>query len=75
MRKAIEEAIPDVWERVEKGDFAPVLGWLRAHVHDRGHVLEAPEIVREAVGDRDHVGDLLDHLWSRHGALYGASRS
>lgn len=74
MGRAIEAALPDLWDRVADGDFAPILGWLRERVHARGHLLEAPEIVREAVGERDHVADLLGYLWSRHGALYGVSR-
>lgn len=71
---AIEEAIPDLWRRVERGDFAPILGWLREHIHQKGHLLEAPEIVRAAVGDRDHVEDLLTYLWGRQGAMYGVTR-
>lgn len=63
--------LPDLWTRVERGDFAPILGWLRTRVHDRGHTADAPVIVRDIIGDRDPVADLVEHLWSRHGALYG----
>ncbi len=72
--RTIEAAIPDLWARVERGDFAPVLAWLREKIHDFGHLNEAPEIVRAAVGERDHVEDLLAHLWGRQGALYGVTR-
>ena len=74
LRCAIEAAIPNMWQLVEAGEFAPILAWLRTHVHDRGHVVEAPAIVRDAVGERDHVADLLDQFWARHGALYGLVR-
>lgn len=70
----LERELPDLWERVEGGDFAPVLAFLREKVHDHGHVLEAPQIVKDAVGERDHVQDLLDYLWARHGVLYGVER-
>ncbi len=63
--------IPGFWELVERGQFAPILGWLRTRVHDKGHVADAPVIVREIIGDRDPVADLVEHLWSRHGVLYG----
>jgi len=43
-------------------------------VHHRGHVLETPGLVRDAVGDRDHVEDLLGYLWERVGGLYGTTR-
>ena len=70
----IQEDIPELWSQVEAGDFSKVLAWLRTHVHAKGHLRDAPEIFREVVGDRDPVADLVDHLWRRHGALYGVSR-
>ncbi len=72
---ALTEAVPDLWEHVGKGAFAPVLAFLRERIHEKGHLDEAPDIVRAAVGERDHVEDLLAYLWSRHGALYGVDRA
>jgi carboxypeptidase Taq len=66
--------VPDLWARVERGDFAPILEWLRAKVHAHGHLVEADEIVHDAIGDRDHVEDLLAYLWGRQGAVYGVAR-
>ncbi len=71
---AMEAALPGMWEGVARGEFAPILAWLRENVHRHGHMLDAPEIVRRAVGERDAVEDLLAHLWRRHGALYGVTR-
>lgn len=68
---ALVEARPSLWDEVAAGDFAGVLGWLRENVHRKGHLLDAPEIVRQAVGERDAVDDLLTHLRQRHGRLYG----
>jgi len=72
-RFQMESDLPDMWEEVEAGHFEHVLGWLRDKVHDRGHEVDAPEIFKAAVGDRDPVIDLMTHLRSRHGALYGVS--
>jgi carboxypeptidase Taq len=71
---ALEAEQPDVWQQVERGNFVPVLRFLRERVHSKGHLAEAPQIVREAAGERDHVDDLLAHLWNRHGRLYGVTR-
>lgn len=71
---AMQSEVPDLWAKVEGGDFAPILVWLREKVHRQGHFLEAPEIIRAAVGERDHVEDLLAYLWGRQGALYGVKR-
>jgi len=73
--KQIGEDLPDLWDHVQRGEFGPVLHWLREHVHQHGSRYLAPEIVKRAVGERDHVEDLLDHVWSRHGALYGVRRT
>lgn len=35
------------------------------------HDTLSPEIVRDAVGERDHVADLLASFERRHGVLYG----
>jgi carboxypeptidase Taq len=70
----LQREIPDLWPRIEQGDFAVVLGWLREKIHRKGHLHDAPDIVRSVVGDRDHVEDLLAYLWGRHGALYGVTR-
>lgn len=72
--KTMEREVGGFWERIGKGEFGPILGWLRTHVHDVGHLHEAPEIVRAAVGERDHVADLLDYLWTRMGEAYGVRR-
>ena len=70
-RFQMEDDIPDMWQRVSRGDFAPILGWLRDKVHRHGHLLDAPEIFTNAVGDRDPVADMMTHLRGRQGALYG----
>lgn len=70
----LEQKLPDLWERVGAGDFAPILEFLREKVHRRGHLLDAQEIVDEAVGERDHVEDFVAQLWARHGRLYGVDR-
>ena len=70
----LQEDLPDLWERVERGEFASILKWLREHVHTKAHLADAPDILAEKLGERDHVEDLVDYLWGRHGALYGVSR-
>jgi carboxypeptidase Taq len=71
---ALVDSLDDIWGRVEAGDFASILGWLRENIHSHGHLLDAPDRVRLVVGERDSVEDLLSYLWARHGALHGLSR-
>jgi carboxypeptidase Taq len=70
----LEGEMPSLWDDVRAGRFGGVLAFLRDRVHRHGHLLEAPEIMAQAVGERDHVEDLLAHLWGRHGALHGLRR-
>jgi carboxypeptidase Taq len=71
MGAKIQEELPSLWTQVEAGEFEPVLNWLRKHIHHRGHMAEAPELVKDAVGERDAVQDLMTQLRSRIGLAYG----
>ena len=70
----VERDIPGLWADVDQGRFGTILEWLRERVHSRGHLKDAPELFRDAVGDRDPVEDLVAHLWRRQGKLYGVER-
>lgn len=72
--EALAAHLPDLPDRIASGDFAPILAWLRTHVHQRGRMATAPQIYADAVGDRDPVDALVDHLYARQGALYGIAR-
>ena len=75
LAKRINADLPSMWEQVERGEFAEILGWLRTHIHERGAELEAPDLVASLTPGQDPVADLLDHLWDRHGALYNVTRT
>lgn len=68
---AVREALPDLDAMVARGEFAPILAWLREHVHQHGIIQTAPEIFEAAAGPRDLVECFMDHIHSRQGALYG----
>lgn len=72
--RGLEADVPTLWADVEAGRFEGALGWLRTHVHARGARTDADSVVREAVGERDAVADLLDSLWARYGTAYGVRR-
>ena len=70
MGAKMQEDMPTLWTDVENGDFSSILTWLRTHIHERGHIADAPILVKDAVGDRDQVADLMTHLRSRLNAAY-----
>jgi len=67
LTSAVQAALPGMWTDVAAGRFEGILGWLREHVHSRGHLVDAPELVAQVTGGADPVDSLLAHLRQRHG--------
>jgi carboxypeptidase Taq len=63
--------MPDLWEFVGAGEFGPVLGWLREHVHRYGRRKTAVELVRDATGTPPSPEPYLEYLSTKYSALYG----
>ena len=53
-----------------RGDFSPLLGWLRDKVHAHGSRWEPAELVERASGAPPSADALVAHLESRFPALY-----
>ena len=58
--------VPDIPAAIERGDFSPLIGWLRQHVHKRGSSLTTPEIVKAATGRPLDAGIFRRHLERRY---------
>jgi carboxypeptidase Taq len=43
-------AVPDIPDAIGKGDFAPLMAWLKENVHAKGSLLSAEELLTEATG-------------------------
>ena len=63
---AARQAVPDLLEAIGKGDFAPLLGWLRANVHGKGSIAGTDEILTDATGAPLGVAAFKAHLESRY---------
>jgi carboxypeptidase Taq len=60
---AAEPGIPDA---LAKGDFAPLMGWLRPNVHALGSSVPTPELVAKATGRPLDAGVFKRHLETRY---------
>ena len=69
--QAMGEAIPDRAERVRAGDFAPVLAWVREHVHACGREFSAEEICERATGQTMRPEPLMAYLEGKAKDVYG----
>jgi len=71
LHAAARRALPSLDEQVAEGRLAPLLGWLRTHVHAHGRTLPAEAIVRRATGVGLDDADFRRYLTGKYGALYG----
>jgi len=64
--EAAREAIPDVLVAIGRGEFAPLLGWLRERVHSKGSLLSTSELVENATGRPLGTASFERHLRGRY---------
>ncbi len=63
---AATAAEPGIPAAIEKGDFAPLIGWLRTHVHALASSLSSPDIIKAATGKPLDAGIFRCHLERRY---------
>ena len=63
---ASRRAHPGLLGSIGKGDFAPLLGWLRANVHGKGSLASTDQILIEATGAPLGTAAFKAHLESRY---------
>jgi carboxypeptidase Taq len=66
--EAARAAEPEILPAVARGDFSPLLGWLRAYVHEQGRLMDMPELLTRATGRPLELQPFLDHLRARYAA-------
>ncbi len=57
---------PDIPAGIARGDFEPLLGWLRAHVHGKGSLLESEDLLVAATGKPLDADLFKTHLRQRY---------
>ncbi len=60
--EAMDRDLLGIAKKISKGEFAPILAWLREKIHTRGRLKSALEITKEATGEALSSGALLRHL-------------
>jgi carboxypeptidase Taq len=63
---AAKRAVPGLLEAIGKGDFSPLLGWLRTNVHAKGCLLSTDALLTEATGRPLEAQVFKDHLRRRY---------
>ena len=70
LMEAIQDDLPDLPEQIADGRFAPLLDWLRTHIHQHGRVLDAPDLLERATGEALSTEAWLRYARDKFGALY-----
>ena len=61
---------PGLEEECARGDFAWLLGWLRANIHAQGRRFDTLALVRKVTGEDLSPAPLMRYLRERYGSLY-----
>ena len=69
--KANEDLGGEVAAQIGRGDFGPLLGWLRENIHQWGRKYDPPALVRRAVGGPLDPAPYLRYLQAKYGEIYG----
>ncbi len=59
-------ANPRLEQQIEAGEFAPLVQWLRTHIHGRGQLEGARELLTEVTGEALDTGYFKAHLERRY---------
>ncbi len=67
LAEAMRAAVPDLDRALERGDFRPLTGWLREHVHSRGCFdASSDDLAAQATGRPLDTGAFLRHIEARY---------
>jgi carboxypeptidase Taq len=69
---AARRAIPDLEEGYRRGEFAPLLSWLRKEIHGRGKTYRSGDLARVVTGEPLNPSYFIEYLEEKYGALYAA---
>ena len=64
--KAAVDQRPDIPDGIAKGDFGPLVGWLRTNVHERGSLLSTDALLEKVTGQPLDASIFQDHLKARY---------
>jgi carboxypeptidase Taq len=69
--EAAQEALGPLEPLFARGEFAPLLGWLRENVHQWGSRRSPVELIRAATGREPRADALVRGLTAKYESLYG----
>ena len=68
---AASQAIPDLHEQWQEGNFAPLHTWLRENIYRHGRKYSTLELVKRVTGDTIQLGPYQAYLITKYSDIYG----
>lgn len=63
--------LPSLDGDISRGDFTPLLGWLRKNVHEEGCRYRPRDLIQKVTGEALNPACLIHYLRQKYGDLYG----
>ena len=66
----LRKDLPKLDEQITSGQFAPLLEWLRKHVHRHGAAVEPVELIERVTGEAPNSQFFVDYVRSKYADIY-----
>ena len=70
--KAAQE-IPDLENKIEKGNFSELLTWLRTNIHQHGRIYSANELCEKVTGEKLNFSYFMNYAKKKYTSIYQLS--
>lgn len=71
--EAVRQELPSLDDQLARGEFAPLLAWMRRHIHQHGRRYEPMELLERAVGTGIDAAPYIAYLQGKLQDLYGVA--
>jgi carboxypeptidase Taq len=68
--REVNRAVPELENKMEKGDTSSLLLWLRQRIHALGRTFNSAEVCKLATGEDLNVVYFLDYVLDKYGKIY-----
>jgi len=68
--KQMKKDIPDFYQKVENGEFKPILNWLRKKIHSKGKVYQPMELIKMVTGETLNPQYFIDYVSEKYKEVY-----
>jgi carboxypeptidase Taq len=67
---AVGRVLPDLPDHIRRGQFTPLLNWLRANIHRHGRKYDSADLVRRATGAQLSTEPYIRYLRDKFSTIY-----